>query len=97
MKYGFFHLGTVFIHMNEVVSGSRSVMSDSVWPHGLYPARLLCPWDSPGKNIRVDSHSLGLPDPGIEPAFPALAGGFFAIWASREALVSSNLYTEYMN
>ena len=20
-------------------------------PHGLKPARLLCPWDSPGKNI----------------------------------------------
>ena len=21
-----------------------SVMSDSLWPHGLYPTRLLCPW-----------------------------------------------------
>ena len=29
---------------------SRSVVSDSLWPHGLQPARLLCPWDSPGKN-----------------------------------------------
>ena len=27
-----------------------SVMSDSVWPHGLYPTRLLCPWGSPGKD-----------------------------------------------
>ena len=35
-----------------------SVMSDSLWPHGLYPARLLCPWDSPGKNTGVGSHSL---------------------------------------
>ena len=24
-----------------------------LWPHGLYPARLLCPWDSPGKNAGV--------------------------------------------
>ena len=24
------------------------------------PSRLLCPWDSPGKNIRVGSHSLRL-------------------------------------
>ena len=24
-----------------------------VWPHGLWPTRLLCPWDSPGKNIGV--------------------------------------------
>ena len=26
--------------------------------HGLYPARLLCPWNSPGKNTGVGSHSL---------------------------------------
>ena len=30
-----------------------SVMSDSVWPHRRKPTRLLCPWDSPGKNTRV--------------------------------------------
>ena len=34
----------------------RSVVSDSLRPHGLKPARLLCPWDSPGKNTRVDRH-----------------------------------------
>ena len=28
-------------------------MSDSLWPHELQPTRLLCPWDFPGKNIRV--------------------------------------------
>ena len=27
-------------------------------PHGLQPTRLLCPWDSPGKNTRVGSLSL---------------------------------------
>ena len=37
---------------------SRSVMPDSLRPHGLQPARLLCPWDSPGKNTGVGSHSL---------------------------------------
>ena len=36
---------------------SRSVMSDSLRTHGLYPSRLLCPWDSPGKNTGVGSHS----------------------------------------
>ena len=30
-----------------------SVMSDSVWPHGLYPVRLPCPWGSPGKDAGV--------------------------------------------
>ena len=29
-----------------------SAMSDSLRPHGLQPARLLCPWDFPGKNTR---------------------------------------------
>ena len=27
-------------------------------PHGLQPARLLCPWDSPGKNTGVGCHAL---------------------------------------
>ena len=35
-----------------------SVMSNSLWPHGLWPTRLLCPWNSPGKNTGVGSHSL---------------------------------------
>ena len=46
-----------------------SVMSDSVWPYGLQPARLLCPWDSPGKNTGVGclcSPPGDLPDPGIK-------------------------------
>ena len=35
-----------------------SVVSDSVRPHGLQPTRLLCPWDSPGKNTEVGGHFL---------------------------------------
>ena len=37
---------------------SHSVMSDSLQPHGLYLARLLCPRNSPGKNTGVGCHSL---------------------------------------
>ena len=36
---------------------SCSVVSDSVRTHGLWPIRLLCPWDSPGKNTGVGCHS----------------------------------------
>ena len=53
-------------------------MNDPFLPHGLN--RLLCPWDSPGKNTALGSHFLlqgQLPDPGIEPMSPALVGGFF--------------------
>ena len=37
---------------------SRSFMSDSLRPHGLYLTRLPCPWDSPGKNTGVGCHFL---------------------------------------
>ena len=30
----------------------------SFWRHGLYPARLPCPWNSPGKNAGVDCNFL---------------------------------------
>ena len=45
-------------------------------------ARLLCPWESPGKNTGVDCHALlqgDLPNPGIKPtslASPALQADF---------------------
>ena len=35
-----------------------SVVSDSVRPHRRQPTRLLCPWDSPGKNTGVGCHFL---------------------------------------
>ena len=37
---------------------ARSVMSNSLWPHGLYPTRLLCPCNFPGKSTGVGYHSL---------------------------------------
>ena len=37
---------------------SCSVISDSLQPHGLYTTKLLCPWDFPGNNTQVGSHSL---------------------------------------
>ena len=33
-------------------------MSNSVRPHRQQPTRLLCPWDSPGKNTGVGCHFL---------------------------------------
>ena len=54
-------------------------MSNSLHPRGLQPARLLCPWDFPGKNTwsGLPFPSPGdLPDPGINHMSPALMGGF---------------------
>ena len=41
-----------------VLSVSHSVLSDSLQPHGLERARLLCPCDSPGKNTGVGGNFL---------------------------------------
>ena len=58
-------------------------MYSFLWPHGLEPTRLLCPWDSPDKNTGVGClcNPGDLPNSGIKPMstmFPALAGGLFA-------------------
>ena len=37
---------------------SRSVVSDSLRSHGLYPIRVLRPWDFPGTSAGVDCHFL---------------------------------------
>ena len=47
------------LHIVDVrVCSVASVMSDSLWPYGLWLIRLLCPWDSPGKNTGVGFHFL---------------------------------------
>ena len=50
-------------------------MSDSLGPHGLDLAELLCLWNSPGQNTGIGLlfPSPGdIPSPWIEPGFPAL-------------------------
>ena len=52
---------------------SCSVVSNSLRPHGLYPTRLLCPWDFPGNSTGVDCHFLlqGIfPTQGSNPGLP---------------------------
>ena len=46
------------VHKSEKWKWSRSVMSDSLRPHGLQPTRLLRPWDFPGKSTGVGCHCL---------------------------------------
>ena len=36
----------------------EALSSDAVRPHRRQPTRLLCPWDSPGKNTGVGCHFL---------------------------------------
>ena len=52
---------------------SRSVVSNSLQPNGLYPTTFLRPWDFPGKNIGVGYHFLLqeiFPTQGLNPGLP---------------------------
>ena len=51
------HTSISFVCFFFIYSVSCSVTSDSLKPHELQPTRLLCPWNSPGKNTGVDCHS----------------------------------------
>ena len=66
------HQGGVF-SPSASAADKRSIVSDSVWPYGLQPPRLLCPRDSPGKNTGVDCFLLqgDLPNPRIISGFLA--------------------------
>ena len=75
-------------------------MSDSLQPYGLQPTRLLCPWDSPGKNSGVGYHVLGdLPNPGIEPTSvlsPALTGRFLTTSTTWDPLICRLFSNKYV-
>ena len=49
--------GTEWLNLRHVCI-SHSIISDSLRPYGLWPPRLLCPWDSAGKNTGVVCHFL---------------------------------------
>ena len=67
---------------------SHSVVSDSLRPHRLWPASLLCPWDSPGKNTGVGCyfHLQGIfLTQGLNLCL-LQCRRFFTHWVIREAL-----------
>ena len=75
-------------------SESHSVVSNSLWPHGLYSS-----WNPPGQNTRVSSLSLlqgNLPYPGIKPGSPALQADSFPTELIRKRLfvVFHNLFSQ---
>ena len=47
----------LWLHL-DYLCVSHSVVSNPLQPYGLEPARLLCPWDVPGKKTGMGTHSL---------------------------------------
>ena len=59
----FFYMGYFYLLLQLFIQSlacllSCSVVSDSLWPYELQPARLLSPWDFSGRNTGVGCHAL---------------------------------------
>ena len=85
------HVGVCFT-LCVLSCSVASVVSNSSRPHGLQTPRLLCPWDSPGKNTGVGSHALlqGIcPTRGLDPRllFFYTVGRFFTTEPSGKPIV----------
>ena len=63
---------------------SHSVVSNSLRPHELCPAKLLCPWDSPGKNTGVGCHAL------LQGIFPT-KGLSSGLWHCRQIIYQGRM------
>ena len=89
-------LSDTYMLFSYFIGEVHVVVSSSLWPHGLYPARLLCPWDSPCKNTAVGCIALlqGIfLNRGSEPMFPvspALQADLYR-WATQRWSVKSLL------
>ena len=71
-------------------------MSSSLWPHGPWPTRLFCPWDFLPRILEwvAIPFSRGSSQPRDRTWVSCLVGRFFAIWATREALVKEVFYMD---
>ena len=86
--------------LNGIPVLSHSVVSNSLRPHGLQPARLLCPWDFPGKNIGAGCHFLlqGIfPTQGLNPGLLHCSymhlGGFKRKMKAKAVVRTQSFYT----
>ena len=72
--------------LNHQFNSVYSVMFSSLQLQGLWPSRLLCPWDSLGKDTGVGCHFLSRASSWHRDRFwvSCIVGGFFTNWATRE-------------
>ena len=93
LSLGFSRQGLPFpspMHESEKWKWSHSVVSDSLWPHGLQPTRLLSPWDFPGKSTGVGCHCLLHPGGSAVKNLPANAGDAGSIPGSGRSYGEGN-------
>ena len=85
---------TIMLVFVCVCAHDLEVLSDSLQPYGLQPARLLCPWDSPCKNTGVGCHFLLqeiFPTQGQDRHLLHCKGEFFTIMLGTQQLLNKML------
>ena len=86
----------IYIRSGKLLAVSRSVLPDSLWPHGLYPHQVPL---SMGFSRQEYWNGLSFPspgdfpDPGVEPGSPAFQANSIT-WATREA--SGRVYEQLL-
>ena len=55
---GYCYHGTAYTVLAALMCSVAKSCPTLLWPHGLWPTRLLCPWDFPDKNTGVRCHFL---------------------------------------
>ena len=73
------------MHESEKWKWSRSVLSDSLRPHGLQPSRLLRPWDFPGKSTGGRRGDSRVGRKCTEMGLMLLSLGYCLCWVTRDA------------
>ena len=69
-------------------------------PHGLQPSRLLCPWNSQGKNNGVGSHSLfqGIfPTQGLNLDLPHCREILYCLSLQGSPHRNKHIFTKFIN
>ena len=89
-----FYIDNKIMAINSInnLSISHSIMSNSLQPHGLWPARLSCPWTFQARIMEwVDiPFSRASSQPRNRTWVSCTAGRFFTSWTSTEARSSSS-------
>ena len=73
------------LFLSCLYSLGRVCMLRYVWPYGLEPTRLLCPWDFPGKKVGCISFSRGSSWLRDQTSVSCFGRWILYCWATREA------------
>ena len=89
MKYLLLSRKDYSVHWKTFVCVSCSVLSDSLWPHGLQPTRFPCPWDCQARILEWVAIQLarGCSWPRDSTQASGIIGRLFTVWATGKSLI----------